>query len=63
MYPPDAGGQLAYSRQPDPRLDAAGTPLLQRDNGDNENTSDSSPASDGEPEKKSAEGSPDPDGK
>jgi len=50
LYPQGADGQLGFVGQPDPRLDAAGTPRLQA--GDGENSPDSSPDSDEKPEKK-----------
>ena len=65
MYPHEASGQLAYTTQPDPRLDAAGTPLLEGGGSDvgDENSGDSSRGSNEESEEKSRDGSLGLDGK
>ena len=65
MYPQEVSGELAYTSQPDPRLVAAGTPLLRGGGSDvgDENSGGGSLDSSEEPAGKSGDGAPDLDSK
>ena len=65
LYPQEVSGKLAYTSQPAPRLDAAGTPLLRQggSHARDENAGDSLRGEDEGAEEKSGDDSADPDGK